>query len=168
MAILLYLYKLGIALPKNSTELYHHFICSTICRHLSKFAKPLTHNITDLTDLPESYNRIIQQLSKLSLEALNSNKLVFTLDELTAACPDIVTIPGAINGFGLLQTMQHFGLYAKTMTLNFIHFTIQEFLAAHYIVHLPPNEELEVIEANFWNDTHFNMFSLYISLTKGQ
>ena len=31
MVVLLYLYKLGIALPRNSTQLYHHFICSTIC-----------------------------------------------------------------------------------------------------------------------------------------
>ena len=168
MVVLLYLYKLGIALPKNSTELYRHFICSAICRHLSKFAKPLTHNITDLTDLPEPYSRIIQQLSKLSLEALNNNKLIFTLQELTAACPDIAAIPGAINGFGLLQAVQHFGLYTKTITLNFIHFTIQEFLAAHYVAHLPPNEELKVIEATFWRENHFNMFSIYISLTKGQ
>ena len=168
MVVLLYLYKLGIALPKNSAELYRHFICSTICRHLSKFAKPLTQDITDLTDLPEPYNRIIQQLSKLSLESLNNNKLIFTLHELTAACPDIAAIPGAINGFGLLQAVQHFGLYAKTMTLNFIHFTIQEFLAAHYIAHLPPNEELKVIEDNFWSDIHYNMFAIYISLTKGQ
>ena len=165
MVILLYLYKLGIPLPKSSIELYCHFICSTINRHLSKFGK---HNITDLTDLPNPYNKIIQQLSKLSLEALNNNQLVFTLEEITAACPDIAAIPGAINGFGLLQAVQHFGLYAKTMTLNFIHFTIQEFLAAHYISHLPPNEELKVIEANFWNNIHFNMFSIYISLTKGQ
>ena len=168
MVVLPYLYKLGIVLPKNSTELYHHFICSTICRHLSKFTKPLTSDITDLTDLPKPYNRIVQQLSKLSLEALNNNKLIFTLHELTAVCPDIAAIPGAINGFGLLQAVQHFGLYAKTMTLNFIHFTIQEFLAAHYIAHLPPNEELKVIEANFWSKTHFNMFSIYASLTKGQ
>ena len=41
MVILLYLFKLGISLPKNSTELYHHFICSTISRHLSKFGNPL-------------------------------------------------------------------------------------------------------------------------------
>ena len=166
MVILLYLYKLGI-LPKNSTELYRHFICSTICRHLSKFGN-LTSEITDLTDLPDPYNGIIQQLSKLSLEALNRNKLTFTLHDVTAACPDIAAIPGAINGFGLLQAVQHFGLYAKTMTLNFIHFTIQEFLAAHYISNLPPNDELKVIEANFWNNIHFNMFSIYISLTKGQ
>ena len=168
MAVLLYLYKLGIVLPRNSTELYHHFICSTICRHLSKLGTPLTHDITDLTYLPEPYNGIIQQLSKLSLEALNNNKLIFTLPEITVACPDIAAIPGAINGFGLLQAVQHFGLYTKTMTLNFIHFTIQEFLAAHYISHLPPNEELKVIKEYFWDDTHFNMFTIYLSLTKGQ
>ena len=168
MVILLYLFKLGISLPKNSTELYHHFICSTISRHLSKLRNPLTHNITDLTALPEPYNRIIQQLSKLSLEALNNNKLIFTLDDITAACPSIAAIPGAINGFGLLQAVQHFGLHAKTMTLHFIHFTVQEFLAAHYISHLPPNQELKVIEDKFWSPDHFNMFSIYISLTKGQ
>ena len=133
MVILLYLYKLGFPLPKNATDLYHHFICSTICRHLSKFGKPLTGDITDLSDLPEPYNRII---SKLSLEALNKNKLIFTLDEITAGCPDIAATPGAINGFGLLQAVQHFGLYAKTMLLNFIHFTVQEYLAALYISHL--------------------------------
>ena len=168
MVILLYLYKLGNPLPDNSTDLYHHFICSTICRHLSKFGKPLTHSITALTDLPDPYNRIIQQLSKLSLEALNSNKLIFTLNDITAACPDIAAIPGAINGFGLLQAVQHFGLYAKTMTLNFIHLTIQEFLAAHYISNLSPNKELLMIETYFWSNIHSNMFSIYISLTKGQ
>ena len=162
MVILLYLFKLGISLPKNSTELYHHFICSTISRHLSKLGNPLTHNITDLAALPEPYNRIIQQLSKLSLEDLNNNKLIFNMDDINAVCPDIATIPEAINGFGLLQAVQHFGLHAKTMTLHFIHFTIQEFLAAHYISHLPPNEELKVIKANFWNDVHFNTFSIYI------
>ena len=168
MVILLYLYKLGISLPRNSTELYHHFICSTICRHLSKLGNPLVDDITDLTNLPEPYNRIIMQLAMLSLEAINKNKLIFTLDEIKAACPDITTIPGAINGFGLLQAVQHFGLYTKTMTLNFVHFTVQEFLAAHYTSHLPPNEQLKVIKENFWSDVHFNMFSIYMSLTKGQ
>ena len=168
MVILLYLYKLGIPLPKNSAELYHHFICLTVSRYLFKIDNPLTHNITDLTNLPQPYNRIIQQLSKLSLDALSINKLVFTFEEIKAACPGIETIPGAINGFGLLQAVQHFGLYTKTMTLNFIHFTIQEYLAAHYISHLPPNEELKVIKLKFWSDIHLNMFLMYVSLTKGQ
>ena len=131
MVILLYLYKQGISLPKNSTELYHHFICSTICRHLSKLDHPLTQNITDLNDLPERYSIIIQHLSELSLEAIINNKQTFTSDEITAGCPDIVGTPGAINGFDLLQVVQHFVLDTKVVALNFIHFTIQEFLAAH-------------------------------------
>ena len=124
--------------------------------------------LPNLTDLPEPYNRIIQQLSKLSLEALNNNKLIFTRDEMTTVCPDIAATPEAINGFGLLQALQHFGFYAKTTTFNFIHFTVQEYLAAHYISCLPPDEEFRAIEANFWSDIHFNMFTMYIAITKGQ
>ena len=168
MVILLYLCKQGFPLPNNTTELYHHFILFTINRHLSKLGNSLSDNITNLTDLPEPYNKIIQQLSKLSLEALNNNKLTFTRDEITAACPDIAATPGAINGFGLLQAVQHIGLLAEKTTFNFIHFTVQEYLTAHYISHLPPDEELRVIKTKFWSDIHFNMFTMYIALTKGQ
>ena len=167
MVILLYLYKMGIS-PKNSSEMYHHFVCSTILRHLSKFHNPFVHNITDLTNLPDPYNTIIEKLSKLSLESLGSEKLVFTYDEITAACSEIATVPEAINGLGLLQAVQHFGPSGKNMTMHFIHFTIQEFLAVHYMSQLPCNKELEEIKKIFWRSIHLNMFSIYISLTKGQ
>ena len=73
MTVLLYLHKQGISLPKNSTELYNHFICLTVCRHLAKYGCLLDNTITDLTNLPEPCNKIIQQLSKFSLEALDNN-----------------------------------------------------------------------------------------------
>ena len=173
MVILLFLYKQrsclpNKSLPKNSTELYNHFICLTICRHLAKYGHSLDNTITDLTNLPDPCSKIIQQLSKFSLEALNNNKLVFTFDEIKVACPDIAAIPGAINGFGLLQAVQHFGLTGKTMTFNFLHFTIQEFLAAHHVASLSPSKERKILKEKFWNDTHSNMFAIYISLTKGQ
>ena len=173
MVVLLFLYKQrsslpNNSLPNNSTQLYNHFICLTICRHLAKYGHPLDNTITDLTNLPDPYNKIIQQLSKFSLEALNNNKLVFTFHEIKAACPDIATIQGAINGFGLLQAVQHFGLTGKTMTFNFLHFTIQEFLAAHHVASLSPSKELKILKEKFWSDIHSNMFAIYISLTKGQ
>ena len=168
IVVLLFLYKQGISLPSNSTELNNHFICLTICRHLAKYGHPLDNTITDLTKLPDPYNKIIQQLSKFSLEALNNNRLVFTFDEIKAACPDIAVIPGAINGFGLLQAIQHFGLTGKTMTFNFLHFSIQEFLAAHHVANLSPRDELKILKEKFWSDIHFNMFSFYIALTKGR
>ena len=168
LVVLTYLYKQGFFLPKNSAELYSYFICLTICRHLAKHGHCLQGNITKLTDLPEPYNKIIQQLSKLSLEALNADKLIFTFEEIKEACPDITSIPGAINGCGLLQAVEHFGFTGTTTTINFLHFSIQEYLAAHYIANLPADEELKIIKAKFWSDIHFNMFSIYVSLTKGQ
>ena len=166
LIVLLYLYKQGISLPKNSTELYSSFICHTVYRHLTKQGHASI--ITKLTDLPTPCNKIIEQLSKLSLEALNDNKLVFSLDEIKAACPDITVVPGAINGFGLLQAVEHFGLIGVTTTFSFLHFSIQEYLAAHHIISLPAEEELSIIKKKFWSNIHFNMFSIYISLTKGQ
>jgi len=169
IVVLVYLYKQGIPLPRSSAELYNYFICLTVCRHLAKHSHHLQKIITTLTDLPEPCNKIIQQLSKLSLEALNDNKLIFTINEIKAACPDITAIPGAINGFGLLQAVEHFDLTGTTtMTFNFLHISIQEYLAAHYITDLPADEELRIIKEKFWSDTHFNVFSIYIALTKGQ
>ena len=173
MVILLFLYKQRTSLPNNSlpnnsTQLYNHFICLTICRHLAKYGHPLDNTITDLTNLPDPYNKIIQQLSKFSLEALNNNKLVFTFEEIKVACPDIAATLEAINGFGLLQAVQHFGLTGNTMTFNFMHFTIQEFLAAYYITQLSSSNELKILKEKFWSDTHSNMFSIYVTLTNGQ
>ena len=166
LSVLLYLYKQGVPLPKSLTELYNYFICHTICRHLTMRGYPCS--ISKLSSLPEPYNKIIQQLSKLSLEALRHNKLVFTLDEIKEACPDITAVKGDINGCGLLQAVEHFSHTGATVTLNFLHYSIQEYLAAHYIASLPAEEELKIIEQNFWNDIYFNVFSVYITLTKGQ
>ena len=168
MVALLYLYNKGTPLARNSVDLYHHFICLTICRHLAKSGYPLENNITDLTDFPAHCSTIIKQLAKLSLEGLHHNKLVFTLEEVRKACPDIAVLPGALNGFGLLQAVQHFGITATKMTFNFLHFSIQEFLAAYHITQLSLSEELTVLREKFWDDMHGNMFFIYTTLTKGQ
>ena len=34
-------------------------------------------------------------------------------------------------------------------TFNFLHFSIQEYLAAYYITNLPPDVELQIIEEKF-------------------
>jgi len=168
MVILMYLYEQGIPLPSNTVKLYNYFICITICRHLAKLGHSLDNTITDLFSLPEPYSAIVMQLSKLSLIGLNNNKLIFSLAEVKETCPDITASSKTISGFGLLQAVQHFGLTGKTITFNFVHFSIQEFLAAYYITQLPHYEELQVLKSKFWSDLHSNMFAMYISLTKGQ
>ena len=171
---MVYLYKQGIPLPKNSVELYIYFIFLTVYHHLTyhglhpRISVNELIKVPKLTDLPEPCNKVILGLSRLSLEALNDNKLVFTLDEIKSVCPDITDIPGAINGFGLLQAIEHFGLIGTTTTFNFLHLSIQEYLAAHHLSNLPDDEELKIIQDKFWSQSHLNMFTMYLALTQGQ
>jgi len=168
MSVLLFLYKQGFALPESSTKLYELFICLTICRHLCKFGIKIIKDITDLSKLPDPCGKIIHQLSELSFNALNINRLVFTLEEVAKFCPEIETIPGAMNGFGILQAVEHFTPSHATVTFNFLHFSIQEYLAAYYVAHLPPEQELQLLHDKFWSNVHSNMFAMYVALTKGQ
>ena len=168
MTILLFLYKdkEETPLPTNSTGLYNLFICLTICRHLAKSGITLDEEITHLNGLPQPYSKIINQLSKFAFKALANNQLVFTLAELKKECPDI---DKAINGFGLLQAVEYAGRTSKSLSFNFIHLSIQEFLAAHHVTTLPPSKELSFLQKNFWNNpVYFNMFDIYVALTNGQ
>ena len=131
---LVILFKMGIPLPRDSSQLHHHFIYFIIRRHLAKHGHQLKDDIKKLANLPEPYNKIVKSLSKLALQALNKNQLIFTHDEIKTAYPDIVTTPEAVNGFGLLQAVQHFAYSGKTITFNFLNLTIQEYLAAQYII----------------------------------
>ena len=116
--------------------------------------------------MPQPYSDIINQLSKFAFKALGSNQLVFTLAEIKKECPDIDT---AINGFGLLQVVEYAGRMNKYLSFNFIHLSIQEFLAAHHVTTLPPSKELSILQKNFWNNAvYFNMFDIYVALTNGQ
>ena len=169
MTILLFLYKdkEEIPLPTNSTGLYNLFICLTICRHLHvKCQVTLDEEVEDLNKFPQPYSNIINQLSTFAFKALGNNQLVFTLAEIKKECPDI---DKAINGFGLLQVVEYVGRTSKSLSFNFIHLSIQEFLAAHHVTTLPPSKELSILQKNFWNNpVYFNMFDIYVALTNAQ
>ena len=167
MTVLLWLYKQGVVLPSSSTELYNYFICHTIRHHLAKHGINLHEGFVDLSSLEEPYRQVIQQLSFLSYESLDKSKLTFTLEEIKSFCPQIDEIPGALNGFGLLHVVQHYGIRRNT-TINFVHFSLQEFLAAYYVIHLPHYEEFCLLNKNFMSGFYTNTFTMYMGITKGQ
>ena len=157
MTILLFIYKQKAMLPTCSADLYNLFICLTICRHLAKSGKSLGEDIRDIDSLPHPHADMIKQLSKFAFEALNKNQLVFSWAEIKNHCP---AITDHLNCFGLLQVVEYIGLTSKTSFFNFVHFSVQEFLAAHYVTSVPPDEEYFIIKEYFWSDIHYNMNQL--------
>ncbi len=169
MTILLFLFKEeDKPLPTTSTNLYNLFICLTIRTHLSKSQITLENEIKDLDSLPQPYNKTINQLSKFAFKTLGNNRLVFTLVEIKEVCPDM-DMGINFNGYGLLQAVEYAERTSERLSFNFIHFCIQEFLAAHYVTTLQPKKELSILQDNFWNNpAYFNMFEIYVALTNGQ
>ena len=168
MTMLLWLYKQGVVLPSSSTELYNYFICHTIRHHLAKIDVIINNNILSLNDLEDPYKNVIQQLSRLSYKALSNNQLTFSLDKVKSVCPQIDKIPGALNCFGLLQAVRYPGIMGMATILSFIHFSVQEFLAAYHVTCLPDDEALFELKEKFMSEVHAHMFTVYVGMTKGK
>ena len=149
LTVLMFLYKKRFPLPKNITDLYEYFICLTIKRYLNKHQIKQIFKSLDEHDLPDPYGNLINQLAALSYTALGKHPITFTLEEIRIACPDIDTIPEGINGLGLLQAVQHFCFIEETTTVNFLHLSLQKYLATYHIAHLPPEEALLVLHDGF-------------------
>ena len=173
MSILLCLAKGGIdTLPKTQTILYKTFILMTTTHFLSKDKKKLklSHDtcVTQFNDLPHPYDQIIKELSQFAFLALQKDQLVFTLAEVKAQYPNLT--PANWYGLGLLKSVQYFKAQdgCDHESFHFLHYSIQEYMAAYYIASLPGKMLLPLLEKTFWNVHYFNTWVMYVGITGGK
>ena len=105
-------------------------------------------------------------MSELAFKGLQENKLVFTFDEIKQICPCIDETVGAINEFGLLQAVEHYphkGV-GKTTSFNFLHYTMQEFLAALHVSTLPSEQQSSLMETTFWDGRYNFMWMMFVGI----
>ena len=114
----------------------------------------------------------MKSLAVFALMAILNNKITFTWEEIKSACPNIDKVPGAINGFGLLHAIEGYNNLQKSVTLTFIHLSVQEYLAAYRISCLQQQQESQALK-RFFNErsssiSYLNVAQMYVGLTKGQ
>ena len=149
------------------------FILHTVYRHMEKHDLP-TSCVVKLDKFPKTVYDVIYKVSKLAFVGLHKNQLVFTFNEIKQVCPEVDTTPGALNGFGLLQAVQHYPIKGAgtTVSFNFLHLTMQEFLAAWYISHCPVEQQLQLLKQSFlnigsWNEldnSNARMWQMYVGI----
>ena len=162
LAILVYRFKQG-SLPETLTEMNESFIVYTIYHYLKK--KGLSSHddvVNKLTDLPENVIKFVYKLANLAFSGLENNQLVFSLDEIKKNCREV----DDINGLGLLQAVQHYpkkGAGSAT-SVNFLHFTMQEYLAALHVSTHPSWLQLSLMERTFWDGKFNFMWMMYVGI----
>ena len=190
MAIIVFLCLLG-SLPPTTTEMFASFILHTVCRHLKRTKKIADNKqVNKIKDLPQPVQAALQQLEKIAFDALEEDKIIFTVNDLPEMCRDDPTC------YGLLQSVQCYcsdDIGTTTNSLNFLHLGMQEYFAAKYVATLsndevnsrmmesffglvPINNEISYCykDGNETNVKHskairlFNMWILFCGITKGQ
>ena len=171
MTILLCLSIRGIKyLPKTQTELYKNFIEMTVIRFLQRQKQQDDNFVAasiDLFNLPHPHIKVFNELAHFAFKALESDQLVFTLAE---HCPTLTEFPSNWNGLGLLQSVKYFDYDARkeNITYHFLHFSIQEYMAAYYISKLSDSEQVRLLKNKFWTIRYYNTWIMYAGITDGK
>uniref|UniRef100_A0A1X7TLZ5 NACHT domain-containing protein n=1 Tax=Amphimedon queenslandica TaxID=400682 RepID=A0A1X7TLZ5_AMPQE len=153
MVILVYC-KEGGRLPTTLTELYENFILQTIRRHVE--IKP-RHDIDpyalgSLSSLPSQLAKPLQDMCQLAYTNLANTRMTFSSDQVQSLSEAVKE-----DYLGLMTTFTEY----DEKKYQFLHLTIQEFLAAWWIAKHEKKTE-EMFKEHF-DDDHFRMCLRFVA-----
>ena len=155
MIILVYC-KEGGHLPTTLTQLYHNFILQTIRRRISKRkrhdANPRT--LGSLSSLPSQLVKPFQEMCQIAYTNLTNTRMTFSSHQLHQ-----LSLSEAVKE-DYLGLMTAFTEYDEEK-YQFLHLSIQEFLAAWWIA--KHEEKTEEVFKTHFDDDHFRMCLRFVA-----
>ena len=150
MVILVYC-KEGGHLPTTLTQLYENFILQTIRRHVKKHdINPRT--LGSLSSLPSQLAKPLQEMCQLAYTNLANTRMTFSSHQLQSLSEAVKE-----DYLGLMTTFTEY----DEEKYQFLHLSIQEFLAAWWIAKHEKKTE-EVFKDHF-DDDHFRMCLRFVA-----
>jgi len=157
-------------LPTSQHELYDKFVVYTITRFLHKLneLKETKKIFSSINDLPIKYKDYLMELCEYAFIALKNNKIVFTKQDIKNEFTKFADAPGSWSGLGLLKAAKYFSIEENNdcTSYNFIHLSIQEYLAAYYITTLSSAQQVDMLKEYFFINKYLNMWIMYGGLCK--
>ena len=168
MTILVFTFKEIQELPANQIELYNKFVTVAVSRYVQKLEEIPNTDILPLQKLPEIYKTYLLELSKFAFETLKSDKIVFTETDVQQLCPNLALGKNNFQGLGLLKSTQYFSMKKvdNCISYNFLHLSIQEFLAAYYICSHKPCMQFSLLKNTFYLKKYLNVWIMHGNLNK--
>ena len=128
--------------PKTMTELYSSLVRSLLLRHLLDHpvhCKKRRWRIHSFDDLPQDVYKQLCELGRIAYEGiLNRQQVIFS------------DLPEGFETLGLMQCAPE--LYSDEGTVvsyNFLHLTVQEYLAAFHLSQQPVGKQIEQFKKNW-------------------
>ena len=151
MVILVYCKEKG-QLPTTLTQLYENFILQTIQRHIKRNHGTNPKTLVSLEMLPPPLAIALKELSYLAYATLADTKMTFSLRQIYLS----VAEAAKEDYLGLLTKFEEFDEEKH----QFIHLSIQEFLAAWWI---SKHGNTEKIFKDYFDNEHFKMCLRFVA-----
>ena len=132
--------------PSTVTQLYSAYVLMRLEQHLSEDPnyRHKKMKVRSLADLPERVMGDLQRLCGLAYEGVSQQTIVFS------------SLPAGVSTLGLLQTVpQVYDEGEDQVSYNFLHYTVQEYLASLHLSHLPPHQLMTIT-----NDKYLRMVKI--------
>ena len=152
MVILVYCQNKG-QLPTTLTQLYENFTLLTIRRHVETRRGTNSQLLVSLEPLPVEYSIPLKEMSYLAYINLARIRMTFTSLDVH----QILVKAAKEDYFGLLTAFKEHG----EEKYQFIHLSIQEFLAAWWIA--KHDEETEEVFKDHFDNDHFRMCLRFVA-----
>ena len=167
-AIMLYVYQWSsFTLPNTLTELFQVFILHALKRHSNGMIKASEEYVrtamdaSDIDQMPELLRTDFKNLSKLAYNGLMQNNLAFSYKKILSVVPDKANIEQHL--LGLMTATKSFSIHGKKVTYQFLHLTIQEYLAAKWAaVEILPEQQVAFMKEHLSND-RLRMMLLFLA-----
>ena len=150
-SMVILVYKEEGHLPTTLTQLYENFILQTIRRHVKRHDID-PHTLGSLSSLPSQLAKPLREMCQLAYTNLANTRMTFSSHQLQSVKKGVKE-----DYLGLMTT---FTEYSKK-NFQFLHLSIQEFLAAWWIVKHEKKAE-EVFKDHF-DDDHFRMCLRFVA-----
>ena len=165
-AIVLHVYKMAqFTLPNSLTKLYEIFILNALRRHVNIIGNDSRsiRRLRTLSKPPEPLQHQLGALSKLAYNGLVADTVVFSTDDLEAAFPDCSDLDIEHSLLGLMTVFKEFTTTGDELSYQFLHLTIQEFLAARWAASQLSADQLLKFFQDHLREDKYRMVLLFLA-----
>ena len=174
LTIVCYVYRAGeYNLPPTLTEVYEAFVVHAVLRYLKKLEciadkrMPEIDQIDGLQDLNDDIKTMLKNLGRLALEGISTDDLCFPQRQLFKLCqPDESLTP--FDGYGLLKILNISRRFRTETFYYFLHLTIQEWLAAHYLAQCTDSYTITWLGQNYQNPRYRVVIQFFCGINQFQ
>ena len=160
-AIVVHLFHhLSSTLPSTRTGLFKALVCNLLVRYMQLQTRHGLLEVKEFEHLPGDILRDLYSICGLAFQGIMEKRKVFLLDSLQK-----LGLKHPSSPLGLMQTQQQLTGFGACHCYSFLHYAVQEFLAAYHISKLSEEEQTKSVGQILHSTPLSTVLPFYAGLT---